>query len=205
MAEEQIELTDEQHIALSREGEPGHIEIIMDRYKNMVRIKASSMFLVGGEEQDLIQEGMIGLVKAVRDYDFGRDASFSTFADLCVVRQMYNAIQASGRFKNIPLNNYVSLSSGQVSEENSDKVIFVENIAGDSELEPERLVISQENIDEIESLIENTLTDSERDVFRLNMAGMSTSRIAALLSMEPKSADNALQRAKMKLRKALVD
>lgn len=196
-------LTDEQHIELFRSGVSGHIEEIMDRYKNMVRIKASTMYLVGGEEQDLIQEGMIGLVKAVRDYDFGRDASFATFADLCVSRQMYNAIQASGRFKNIPLNNYVSITGKTEEEEGEGVATIIEAMSADPKLEPEHQIISKEITEEINDLIEGILTDTERDVFRLNVIGLPTSEAAAILGMETKSADNALQRAKSKLRKAL--
>lgn len=197
------ELTDEQHISLYREGDTSQIEVILDRYKNLVRYKATSMFILGGDEQDLIQEGMIGLVKAVRDYDFGRDASFATFADLCISRQIYNAIQASGRLKNLPLNDYVSLTTDNTGDDDGKDRIMVENIAGNPEFEPEEIILSQENVDEINRLIEEILTRSERDVFRLHLTGLPTSRIAAILAMEPKSADNALQRAKSKLKKAL--
>lgn len=199
------ELSDEQHISLYREGDTAHIEVILDRYKNLVRYKASSMFILGGDEQDLIQEGMIGLVKAVRDYDFGRDASFATFADLCISRQIYNAIQASGRLKNLPLNDYVSLTAESETEDGNKDRVLVENIAGNPEFQPEEIVISQENVDEINRYIEEKLTKSERDVFRLHITGLPTSRIAAILAMEPKSADNALQRAKSKLKKALKE
>lgn len=205
MSFDNSELTDEQHISLYREGDTAHIEVILDRYKNLVRYKASSMFILGGDEQDLIQEGMIGLVKAVRDYDFGRDASFATFADLCISRQIYNAIEASGRLKNLPLNDYVSLTAETENDDGSKESTLVENLAGNPEFEPEEIIISQENVDEINRLIEETLTKSERDVFRLHLTGLPSSRIAAILAMEPKSADNALQRAKSKLRKALKD
>ena len=197
------DLTDEQYIAGYREGRISDIEEMLDRYKNMVRSKASTMYILGGDEQDLIQEGMIGLFKAVRDYDFGRDASFATFADLCVSRQIYNAIQASGRLKNLPLNDYVSLTADRTSEEGESSAQLIDELAGDKSGEPENVVISQENVDEINRLIADVLTDAERDVFRLHVTGLTTSAIAAILSMEPKSADNALQRARMKLKKAL--
>ena len=197
------DLTDEQYIAGYREGRISDIEEMLDRYKNMVRSKASTMYILGGDEQDLIQEGMIGLFKAVRDYDFGRDASFATFADLCVSRQIYNAIQASGRLKNLPLNDYVSLTADRTSDEGESSAQLIDELAGDKSGEPENVVISQENVDEINRLIADVLTDAERDVFRLHVTGLTTSAIAAILSMEPKSADNALQRARMKLKKAL--
>ena len=197
------DLTDEQYIAGYREGRISDIEEMLDRYKNMVRSKASTMYILGGDEQDLIQEGMIGLFKAVRDYDFGRDASFATFADLCVSRQIYNAIQASGRLKNLPLNDYVSLTADRTSDEGESSAQLIDELAGDKSGEPENVVISQENVGEINRLIADVLTDAERDVFRLHVTGLTTSAIAAILSMEPKSADNALQRARMKLKKAL--
>ena len=161
------------------------------------------MFILGGDTEDLIQEGMIGLFKALRDYDFGRDASFATFADLCISRQIYNAIQASGRLKNLPLNDYVSLTAVSVGDDGAEQAPLEESLAGDPGMEPEGIIISQENIDEINRLIETILTKSERDVFRLHLTGLPTSRIAAILALEPKSADNALQRARSKLKKAL--
>jgi len=164
------QLTDEQHVALHQSGQSGHMEVLMDRYKNMVRAKASTMFLLGGEVQDLIQEGMIGLVKAVRDYSPDKNAGSSTFADLCVSRQMYNAIQSSGRTKNKPLNNYVSLTSGGASEDGSDTASLIEGMAGDPLLEPERLVLSQANVDEINRLVDEILTGREREVFVLNVS-----------------------------------
>lgn len=198
------ELTDEQYIAMYKEGDKSVIDVILDRYKKMVRHKVSTMFILGGDEQDLLQEGMIGLVKAVRDYDFGRDASFATFADLCVSRQMYNAIQASGRLKNLPLNDYVSLTAVSTADDGSEQSSLAESLAADPGLEPEGMIISQENVDEINSLIDHILTEAERDVFRLHLTGLPTSQIAAILAMAPKSADNALQRARTKLKKALV-
>ncbi|MBQ8945831.1 MAG: sigma-70 family RNA polymerase sigma factor [Lachnospiraceae bacterium] len=196
-------MTDEQYIEAYRDGDNGAVEVIMDRYKNMVRSKASSMYILGGDEQDLIQEGMIGLVKAVRDYDFGRDASFATFAELCVSRQIYNAIQASGRFKHLPLNDYVSLTADRQAEDGESTTQLVEELVARPSDEPEMLIMSQETVDEINRLIEEILTPLERDVFRLHVTGLSTSAIAAILSKEPKSADNALQRARTKLKAAL--
>ena len=194
--------TDEQYIAQYRDGDTGSIEVILDRYKNLVRTKASKMYILGGDVQDLIQEGMIGLVKAVRDYDFGRDASFATFADLCVSRQIYNAIQSSARLKNLPLNDYVSLTAGR-SGEDGDESLLIDELPGETSSEPESAFISQETVDEINHMVDTILTDVERDVFRLHVTGMTTADAAAILSMEPKAADNALQRAKNKLRREL--
>mgnify|MGYP002623113434 CR=1 FL=1 len=198
-----MNMTDEQYIEAYREGDVGAVELIMDRYKNMVRSKVSAMFILGGDEQDLIQEGMIGLVKAVRDYDFGRDASFATFADLCVSRQIYNAIQASGRFKHLPLNDYVSLTADRQAADGEGTSQLVDELVARPSDEPEKLIMSQETVDEINRLTEEILTPLERDVFRLRVTGLTTSAIAAILSKEPKSADNALQRARAKLKAAL--
>ena len=109
--EQYFNRTDEELIQLLRDGDGGVMDFIMEKYKGLVRSKAKSMYLLGADSEDLIQEGMIGLFKAVRDYDAGRDASFFTFADLCVSRQMYTAVQASSRKKHAPLNKYVSLLS----------------------------------------------------------------------------------------------
>ncbi len=198
-----VRMTDEQYIAQYRDGDTASIEVIMDRYKNLVRAKASKMYILGGDVQDLIQEGMIGLVKAVRDYDFGRDASFATFADLCVSRQIYNAIQSSSRLKNLPLNDYVSLTAGRDSDDGDDITSLLDELPGETSSEPENAFISQETVDEIDQMIDTILTKAERDVFRLHLTGMTTADAAAILSMEPKSADNALQRARSKLRKEL--
>lgn len=194
--------TDEQHIDLHREGEPGHKEALTKKYEHMVHAKAGTMFIIGGDHQDLFQEGMIGLLKAIEDYDSGRDASFATFADLCVARQMYKAIQSSGRLKNLPLNDYISLYSGKESDE-EDALPIVETLAAAPQTEPERKVLDDVAADEIMKIIDTQLTERERDAFLLNVAGIPTSEIAAILSIEGKSADNALQRAKGKLRKAL--
>ncbi len=195
--------TDEQYIAQYRDGDTGSIEVILDRYKNLVRTKASRMYILGGDVQDLIQEGMIGLVKAVRDYDFGRDASFATFADLCVSRQIYNAIQSSARLKNLPLNDYVSLTAGLNGDDSDGASLLIDELPGETSSEPESAFISRESVDEINHMVDTILTDVERDVFRLHVTGMTTADAAAILSMEPKSADNALQRARNKLRRAL--
>lgn len=194
------ELTDEQYIEQYRRGDISIVDKIMEKYKNLVRHKAKSMYILGGDEQDLIQEGMIGLFKAVRDYDFGRDASFATFAELCISRQIYNAIQATQRLKNIPLNDYISLYSEKDEEKGSS---LAESLMADSNNEPEKIVLDAEAALEINECIDNILTQTEKDVFRLNLTGLPTASIAAILSISPKSADNALQRAKAKLKKEL--
>lgn len=197
------ELSDEQHIELYRAGDISQADFIMEKYKNLVKSKVSTMYILGGDKQDLIQEGMIGLFKAVRDYDSGRDASFSTFADLCVSRQIYNAIQASVRLKNQPLNDYVSLYTENVNSDGDYINTLADSLEADFTDEPERKIIDDESAKEIFRLIDTMLTQTERDVMMLHLTGLPTSKIAAILSIEAKSADNALQRAKSKLKKEI--
>lgn len=195
--------TDEELIQRLREGEDGIIEFLMDKYKPLVKSKAASMFILGGDAEDLIQEGMIGLFKAIRDYDFGRDALFSTFADLCVSRQMYTAVTASGRKKHSPLNTYISLSERKDEEgETPDRPL--ENFLSTSEDNPETIIIGRENVEDIERAIEEELSELERQVIELYLTGLSYVQIARILSRDEKSTDNALSRAKSKLRKALL-
>lgn len=192
--------TDEELILRLRDGEQGIEDFIMNKYKNLVRNKAKSMYILGGEADDLIQEGMIGLFKAVRDYDPGRDASFFTFADLCVSRQLYTAVSASGRKKHMPLNTYVSLSS---DENNEDSTMLFGAYQNTSLNNPERMLIDQENVGEIEKLINSELSDFERQVIELQLTGMTYAQIARVLGRDEKSTDNALNRAKNKLKKVL--
>lgn len=192
--------TDEELIAILRGGEQEVIDFIIEKYKPMVRQKARVLYLVGGEQDDLIQEGMIGLFKAVRDYDSGRDASFYTFAELCISRQMYTALQASGRKKHSPLNTYVSIYQGHDGEEGAGLIEALEN---HKERNPEEILIDKENVEAIERIIENDLSTFERQVLELSMTGMGYVEIAKLLGKDVKSTDNALSRVKTKIRKAL--
>ncbi|MDE5699499.1 MAG: RNA polymerase sporulation sigma factor SigH [Lachnospiraceae bacterium] len=196
--------TDEELIDRLRSGERGITDYIMDKYKNLVRNKAKSMYILGADNDDLIQEGMIGLFKAVRDYDSGRDASFYTFADLCISRQMYNAVQASRREKHIPLNTYISLYADMTeAESDGNSTELVNVIASAVETNPEQLMIDRENVADIEAIIEKELSSFEKQVLDLYITGMSYSQIARVLSRDAKSTDNALQRLKAKLRNCL--
>ncbi|MBP3457912.1 MAG: RNA polymerase sporulation sigma factor SigH [Lachnospiraceae bacterium] len=194
------DFTDEELIIRARDGEEEIIEFLMDKYKNLVRSKASTMFILGADREDLIQEGMIGLFKAVRDYDSGRDASFYTFAELCISRQMYTALQASGRKKHSPLNTYVSIYQGHDEEEGTELIEALEN---HRERNPEEILIDKENVADIEKIIENDLSSFEKQVLELSMTGMGYVEIAKLLGKDVKSTDNALSRVKTKIRKAL--
>lgn len=198
--------TDEELIERLREGEEQIMEYLMDKYKNLVRSKAKSMFILGGDTQDLIQEGMIGLFKAVRDYDSGRDASFYTFAQLCVSRNIYSAVQKSGRKKHAPLNFYTSIYG---SENSRDGDGFMENgfyngveLMADGEASnPEEILIGQENMEQLQKYIEEELSVFETQVLELHITGMGYVEIAKVLGRDEKATDNALQRIRTKLKK----
>lgn len=198
--------SDEELILRLRDGEGAITDYIMDKYKNLVRSRAKSMYILGADRDDLIQEGMIGLFKAVRDYDAGRDASFFTFAELCVSRQMYTAIQAAGRQKHMPLNSYISLYAGstQADADGRDgEWELSESLLSQSERNPEELLIDRENVERLEKTIEKELSSFEKQVLDLYLTGMKYSEIARVLGRDEKSTDNALQRIKSKLKKAI--
>lgn len=195
--------TDEELIDRIRQGESQITDYIMEKYKNLVRKKAKSMYILGADNDDLIQEGMIGLFKAVRDYDAGRDASFYTFADLCVSRQMYNAVQASRREKHAPLNSYISLYEDMAETEEDGAMELVNVIASNIETNPEQIFIDKENVAQIDAIIEKELSSFEKQVLDLYITGMAYSQIAKVLGRDEKSTDNALQRLKTKLRRAV--
>ena len=192
-------IKDEELIFRFKQGETEILDYLMEKYKNMVRKKARAMFLIGGDNDDLIQEGMIGLFKAVRDYEKDRDASFSTFADLCISRQIYTAVEAGARKKHAPLNHYVSLS--QPEDRDEDKQAYEPEDVW--EKSPEELVIDQENTRLLEETIEQELTPLEKQVMDLHLTGMGYREIAKVLGRDGKSTDNALQRSRGKLRRAL--
>lgn len=200
-------ISDEELIIMLRDGENEIMEYLLDKYKNLVRKKAASFFLLGGDDQDLIQEGMIGLFKAIRDYDPGRDASFFTFAELCISRNIYSAVQRFGRKKHSPLNSYVSLSCGGEtgdkfgSDEEKVSIEAIEGLLpGNMGLNPEELFISREKVSMIEKFIEEELSSLEKQVLELHVTGMNYTEIAKVLERDEKSTDNALFRIKKKIR-----
>ena len=198
------EKSDEELILSIRDGDdPGAVDHIMNKYKNLVRKKAASMFVLGADKDDLIQEGMIGLFKAVRDYDCGRDASFATFADLCISRQMYSAIKTMARKKHAPLNSYISIYAKREDIGDDSSVALEELLESDSSMIPEQHVIDQENLKALEEAIDSELSPLESQVLDLYITGMSIKQISAVLSRDEKSTDNAMQRIRNKLRKYL--
>lgn len=194
--------SDEALIDRLRDGENSIIDYIMDKYKHLVRSKAKSMYILGADTEDLIQEGMIGLFKAVRDYDCGRDASFYTFAELCISRQMYTAVQASQRKKHWPLNSYVSLNSDN-KEQEGERTGLSEILSTGQGGDPETLFLDKERMEYLEGQIEKELSSFEKQVLDLYLTGMTYSQIAKVLGRDEKSTDNALQRVKSKIKKIL--
>ena len=197
------QVSDEELIVRLRDGEEKITDYIMDKYKNLVRSKAGSMYILGADREDLIQEGMIGLFKAIRDYDSGRDASFFTFAELCISRQMYSAVQAAGRMKHIPLNSYISLGSN--AKRGEEEGIDTMSVLAAHGLNPEELVIDKENVKQLEKQMEQELSSFEKHVLDLYITGMSYSQIAKVLGRDEKSTDNALQRLKTKIKKMIIE
>ena len=188
-------IKDEELISRFQNGESEILDYLMEKYKNMVRKKARTMFLIGGENDDLIQEGMIGLFKAVRDYQPDRDAAFQTFASICVDRQIYNAIQSSNRQKHQPLNSYISLSEQDGENE--------EHLGDNWGENPESIIIDQENVQDLEQEITATLSPMENQVLEYYLAGNGYGEIAQIMGKTPKSIDNALQRIRIKIREQL--
>ena len=192
------QMTDEQLIGKLRKGDKNIIDYIMEKYKNLVRKEANAMYLLGGENDDLVQEGMIGLFKAVQDYDVEQETSFFSFARLCVTRQMYSAIEASKRKKHSPLNSYISLY-----ETNEEQGPLLETMAAGQESNPEELLVSREYAELLETRLEEILSDLENRVLYLHLLGTDYKTIARLLDKSPKTIDNALQRIKGKTEKLL--
>ncbi|MBU9728960.1 RNA polymerase sporulation sigma factor SigH [Diplocloster modestus] len=196
--------SDEELIRMLRSGKVEITDFIMEKYKNLVRKKARAMYLIGGDNDDLIQEGMIGLFKAIRDYREEREASFFHFADLCISRQIYSAVEMSRRKKHLPLNTYVSLYE-DTSEGGEDGLTLVEALQSISDKNPEELLIDQEAAVSLEKRIDRSLSDFEKEVLDRYLAGNNYAQIAAALEKTPKSVDNALQRVKNKLMDVLED
>ncbi len=195
--------SDEELIVRLRDGEAQITDYIMEKYKNLVKSKAKSMYILGADREDLIQEGMIGLFKAIRDYDIGRDASFFTFADLCVSRQMYTAVQAAGRQKHAPLNTYISLYANMSGQEDGEEREMINDIISQAEKNPEELLIDRENLELLEKAIDKELSGFEKQVLDLYLTGMKYTQIAKVLGRDDKSTDNALQRIKNKIKRQL--
>ncbi|MGX1433829.1 RNA polymerase sigma-H factor [Cytobacillus horneckiae] len=196
-----FQLEDEELIELVHKGESEALDYLIQKYRNFVRAKARSYFLIGADKEDIVQEGMIGLYKAIRDYKEDKLSSFKAFAELCITRQIITAIKTATRQKHIPLNSYVSLDK-PIYDEESDRTLM-DVISGAKVMDPEELIINQEEFDHIEIKMSELLSDLERKVLALYLDGQSYQEISEELNRHVKSIDNALQRVKRKLERYL--
>ena len=187
-------LTDEELVERIRAGETSCMDILIERYKRQVRNQARTLYLIGGDSDDLIQEGMLGLFKAIRDYRPEKEVSFEAFAKLCISRQLYSAVQAAGRQKHVPLNTYVELSDQLDAQDD-----------GPQGKSPEELLIDRENMEKLKEEIWQLLSPMEKKILRSYLDGESYTETASRLKKSPKSVDNALQRIRRKLKKFLTN
>ena len=197
-------MTDEEVVRLAQDAtNSAALEYLLNKYKNFVRTKARSYFLIGADHEDIVQEGMIGLYKAIRDYRAEKLSSFRAFAELCVTRQIITAIKTATRQKHIPLNSYISLNK-PIYEEDSDRTLL-DVITEEGMSNPEEMIIDREDLSLIEGRIGQMLSDLEKDVLVRYMEGKSYVEIAGEMNRHVKSIDNALQRIKRKLLKYLEE
>ena len=197
------DMTDEQVVQLAQSHDSVAIEYLLSKYKNFVRSKARSYFLIGADHEDIVQEGMIGLFKAIRDYQAERLSSFRAFAELCITRQIITAIKTATRQKHVPLNSYVSLNK-PIYDEESDRTLMDVIVEGRAQ-NPEELIIGRENLVSIRDSVDQVLSSLEQDVLNAYLDGKSYQEIADKLGRHVKSIDNALQRVKRKLEKHLEE
>jgi len=190
--------SDEEVVTLVREGHSYALDYLLNKYKKLVEKKSNAYFLMGASRDDIIQEGMIGLFKAVRDYRHTEPASFFSFADLCVTRQIISAVKAATRQKHIPLNTYISLDK-PVYEEDNNRTTLLDLMPSKKIDDPQELIIDQESLQRIEEQLEKKLSIFEKNVLKYFVEGMGYIEISLLLDKSAKSIDNALQRIKKKL------
>lgn len=190
-------LEDEEIIKLIHQGNSYALNHLILKYKNFVRAKARTYFLVGADKEDIVQEGMIGLYKAIRDYDGDKLSSFKAFAELCITRQIITAIKTATRQKHIPLNSYVSLDR-PIYDEESDRTLL-DVIAGSKAIDPQELLVNRENMGDMEIKLSDLLSELEKQVLNLYLDGRTYQEISIELKRHVKSIDNALQRVKRKL------
>ncbi len=196
-------MSDEALVLLAQSSDKKAMEHILEKYKGLVKARARAYFLIGADPEDLIQEGMIGLYKAIRDFNQEKQVSFAAFADICTTRQIVTAVKTATRQKHIPLNNYISLNKPLTAEGDSEKTmldLLSENLISD----PEQIVINQESFESVNKKIGSILSDFEMRVLELYLSGRSYQEIAERLGKSAKSIDNALQRTKRKIEEGLA-
>ena len=195
----QRELEDLQLVMRARNGDSSALDVLIKRYTGFVRLKASSYFLAGGDAEDLIQEGLIGLYKAVRDFRSDKETSFRSFAELCVTRQIITAIKTATRYKHTPLNTYVSFSHTPAGQDPDSECTLGDALPGPSVDDPSICVISTEELQSLVFTLGNGLSQLESDALRLYLEGSSYEQMAEQLGCDTKTIDNALQRVKRKI------
>lgn len=193
---------DEEVVAKAKQGDTAAQEYLISKYENFVKSKAKSYFLIGADREDIYQEGMIGIYKAIRDFKFDKLSSFKAFAELCVTRQIITAIKTATRQKHIPLNTYVSLNK-PIYDEESDRTLL-DILSSVKVCDPEEMIIGKEEITNIQDKIGQVLSGLEMKVLIFYLEGKSYQEIACDLDRHSKSIDNALQRVKRKLEKCLL-
>ena len=189
------ELSDEQLIGVIRQGDKTAMDYLIDKYRNLVKREIREVYMIGADSEDLMQEGMIGLFKAIRDYNEERKASFYTFALLCIKRQVYSAVTSSNRKKNAPLNNYISF----YAEDDEEYHRLIDTLIAEDESNPEINVLNRERVGGLMNKIETSLSKLEREVLAQYLDGLSYAEIAEKLEKPEKSIDNAIQRIRKKL------
>src|SRR6059036_555775 len=195
----QRELEDLQLVLRARNGDSGAMDVLIRRYTGFVRLKASSYFLAGGDSEDLIQEGLIGLYKAVRDFRHDKETSFRSFAELCVTRQIITAIKTATRFKHSPLNTYISFSNTPAGQDSDSDVTLGDALPGPTVDDPSICVISTEELQSLVFSLGTGLSKLEADALKLYLEGSSYEEMAEELGCDTKTIDNALQRVKRKV------
>ena len=198
-----VDKSDEEVVKLAKDGDESATEYLISKYKNFVRVKAKSYFLVGADREDIIQEGMIGLYKSIRDFRADKLSSFRAFAELCITRQIITAIKTATRQKHIPLNSYISLNK-PIYDEDSDRTML-DILSGTKVTDPEEVFISHELSGDLREKIQQNLSELESQVLMSYLEGKSYQEMAKELNRHVKSIDNALQRVKRKIEKTLGD
>lgn len=199
------DLSEEAIIQKAQAQDNDAIDFLMKKYKSVVRKKTRTLFMIGGDRDDLIQEGMIGLFKAIRSFEADKEASFATFAELCISRQLYSAIKSSNRLKNLPLNTYISIYSLAYSSEDgeSEGDFMLDKSLSSLEMSPEEILINRESAQNVKEHLADCLSKMEKEVFELYLSGLTYQEIAQKMQKEPKAIDNALQRIKAKVNREI--
>ena len=196
------DLSDDELVKSAKKGDDAAIEALVDRYKPHILLKTRTYFLRGADKEDIMQEGMIGLIKAIRDYNAERQVSFKSFAELCITRQIITAVKAATRQKHIPLNSYISLYGNSDGDEDRAPLDLIDS---STRFNPEEYIIMRENLKKIDEQILKLLSKFEKNVLECYLTGKSYQEISTVLDRPVKSIDNALQRIKRKLEKCSVD